>query len=335
MIVINNAPIASSANYEAANILSSANVTRDTDSGANQNIESFSGVLDNKLREQALQSAMTRSPGLPNMTGGIGGMNHILGDANPTAISREIESTFITTARSGEMSGAQIMIFMMVLMMQSGDGGSDMMPLMQMFSGMLMESRNDMIADNQYNRFTFTDMEGETPAHLRRMVDVALEQVGYRERNIDGSQGNGNATKFGAWYGMNGQPWCAMFVSWAADQVGVLGDVVPKHASTARGVEAYKERGSYASRQSGYLPREGDAIFFQSSAGTIRHVGIVVGYDPNTQKIYTVEGNTDNSVRIRNYDLNSDRIHGYGQNGGAGFGRIPSSSTSGVGANVL
>jgi len=126
-----------------------------------------------------------------------------------------------------------------------------------------------------------------------------------------------------------------MFVSWAADQAGILNNVVPKHASTARGVAAYQESGLYAPRQSNYQPREGDAIYFQSSSGRIRHVGIVVAFDPATNKVYTVEGNTDNAVRIRHYDLNNPSIHGYGRNGGTDFGKIPASSSSGSGANTV
>ena len=33
------------------------------------------------------------------------------------------------------------------------------------------------------------------------IVDVAVGEIGYRE------QGS-NRTKYGAWYGMNGAPWC-------------------------------------------------------------------------------------------------------------------------------
>jgi len=352
MSIINKTPILNSSAYESVNTVSNNNEANDTEIGANQRTGNFSDVLSNKLREQALQSVMTRASGSTGMLGGIGGMNPMLGGANTmiggidgmgalnggltSAISPEMESTLIAAAGSGEMSGVQLLMFMMILMMQSSDSGSgDMAPVMQMLSGMLSRFSNDAAAGNLNNMIRLTDMEGETPVHLRRMVDTALEQVGYRERNANGSFGNGNVTKFGAWYGMDGQPWCAMFVSWAADQAGILDDTVPKHASTSRGVTAYQEKGLYASRQSGYLPREGDAIYFQSENGTIRHIGIVVGYNPKTQKVYTVEGNTDNAVRMRHYDLNSPYIHGYGQNGGTGFGRIPSNSTEGTGANNL
>jgi len=259
------------------------------------------------------------------------------------SISSGMENTLISAAESGEMSGAQLMLFMMIMMMQSGGmggGGSDMMPIMQMLAGMLSNFSEDASSvipnPNPNNMLTLGDMQDEdTRSDIKRMVDAALSQVGYQEKNRDGSPGRGNITKFGAWYGMDGQPWCAMFVSWAADQAGILNDVVPKHASTARGVAAYQESGLYEPRNSGYQPREGDAIYFQTANGRIRHVGIVVAFDPSTQRVFTVEGNTDNAVRIRHYDLNSRQIHGFGRNGGTSFGMIPANSTEGSNADVI
>ncbi len=43
----------------------------------------------------------------------------------------------------------------------------------------------------------------------------AVSQLGYAE-----SPAGSNLTKFGAWYGMDGNPWCAMFVTWAYLQAG-------------------------------------------------------------------------------------------------------------------
>ncbi len=38
------------------------------------------------------------------------------------------------------------------------------------------------------------------------VVDIAKQEIGVQE-------GANNDTKFGKWYGLNNQPWCAMFVS--------------------------------------------------------------------------------------------------------------------------
>jgi len=340
----------------------------------NQNTNgNFANVLSDMLKEQALQSTMMRMSGSAGGTSGLGGANPMLGGLGGLGGANAMlgglgglggtnamigglgglgglggiggmENTIISAAESGEMSGAQLMLFMLIMMMQSGgDGGGDMAPIMQMLAGMLSQFSGDAAAGRQNNMFMLGDMQnsGSNSAQssenndIKRMVDAALSQVGYKEKNLDGTPGSGNRTQFGAWYGMDGQPWCAMFVSWAADQAGVLHNVVPKHASTARGVSAYQERGLYAPANSGYHPREGDAIYFQSESGRIKHVGIVVAFDPSTQRIYTVEGNTDNAVRIRHYDLRDQRIHGYGRNGGTSLGTIPVNSSSGSGANTI
>lgn len=53
----------------------------------------------------------------------------------------------------------------------------------------------------------------------KALVRVARAEIGKRE-----SPAGSNRVKYGVWYGLNGTPWCAMFVSWvyaqAAQQVG-------------------------------------------------------------------------------------------------------------------
>ena len=313
----------------------------------------FAQVLIDSLNEQIMQSMMNQMNGGTNSMfggpgglgggtnamfdpmGGFGGINALNGAFMPSVTSG-MENTLVATAESGEMSGAQLMLFMLLMMMQTSDNSGDMMPIMQVMVGMLSKFSGDVATGRPNNMIMPMQQQQESSSDVKRMVDIALEQVGYRERNADGSYGNGNRTKFGAWYGMDGQPWCAMFVSWAADQAGIINDVVPKHASTNAGANAYRERGLYMSQESGYLPREGDAIYFYSqSKGRIGHVGIVVAYDQETGRVYTVEGNTDNAVRIRHYDINNPRIDGYGRNGGTSFGTIPNTSSSGTGANTV
>jgi len=338
--------------YEGANGAGGVGNTNESTSGNVSNTGAdFSGVLSDALREQAMQSLMTRMAGSSGESGSFGGMNAMFGGTNSMlgltggisgpgammgmmpSISAGMENTLLSAAGTGEMSGTQLVLFVMIMMMQNSDSSGDMLPIMHMLAGMLTQTNNPATGDSQNNLMALENAQNYPGSDIKRMVDAALTEVGYRERNSDGSFGSGNRTKFGAWYGMDGQPWCAMFVSWAADQAGVLGDKVPRHASTSQGVKAYQEKGLYAHNSTGYIPKEGDAIYFQSPNGTIRHVGIVVGVDMQNQKVYTVEGNTDNAVRIRHYDLNSSYIHGYGQNGGTSLGRIPEDSSTGTGAS--
>ena len=116
-------------------------------------------------------------------------------------------------------------------------------------------------------------------------------------------------TPYGQWYGMNGQPWCAMFVSWCAFQAGTLGKLVPKFAYCPSGKSHYVMKLSYRSRTSGYKPKRGDIVFFWDGS-VISHTGVVVGRSGNT--VTTIEGNASRMVKKNSYSLNNTFIDGYG-----------------------
>lgn len=130
---------------------------------------------------------------------------------------------------------------------------------------------------------------------------------GFSEHNRD------NITPYGAWYGLNGQPWCAMFVSWCANKSNILNTVVPKYYYCSTGVELYKNMGRYKERSTGYIPMVGDVIFFQKDGG-ICHTGVVVSYD--SKIVTTIEGNSQDAIMQHKYSLDDSYIHGYGANGG-------------------
>ena len=70
---------------------------------------------------------------------------------------------------------------------------------------------------------------------------VAEAQLVYREKNTNG-------TKYGTWYGLPNQPWCAMFVSWCARYSGVPESVIPNFAGCSGGVSWFKQRGLWRTR---------------------------------------------------------------------------------------
>ncbi len=110
------------------------------------------------------------------------------------------------------------------------------------------------------------------------IIAVALTQVGYRE-------GYNNDTKYGDWYGLPHQPWCAMFISWCANQAGVPTSVLGKGAMAnpwSFGLSTY-----FTSSQRG--PQPGD-IFFKKDFG---HTGFVLRVEGDY--FYTVEGNTNDN----------------------------------------
>lgn len=133
------------------------------------------------------------------------------------------------------------------------------------------------------------------------MVNIALSQVG----NIGGKP-------YWSWYGFSSRvEWCAVFVSWVADQAGYIEKgIVPKFSVCETGANWFKAQGRWMNNT--YIPKPGDIIFFDwENDGKINHVGIVEKVELN--KIYTVEGNSTNDMCKNNkYKLKDKVIIGYG-----------------------
>lgn len=133
------------------------------------------------------------------------------------------------------------------------------------------------------------------------IVDIALSQKGYVE-------GPNNDTKYGEWYGMNYNPWCAMFVSWCANQVGIPESVIPKFAGCTTGFGIMRDMG--ITTKSHIKPNKGDLIFFDwDGSGDCDHVGIVT--EVRDGNVYTVEGNHNDCVDEYVYPLDAEYIAGY------------------------
>ena len=161
------------------------------------------------------------------------------------------------------------------------------------------------------------DSYGDTqyPAHVLRyypygraftaggnqaIVEVALTQLG-----------NQGGQPYWSWYGFNSRvEWCACFVSWCADQCGYIeSGLVPKFAGCVDGANWFKSNGKWQDRT--YEPKTGDIIFFDwEGDGTTDHVGIVEKCENGT--VYTVEGNSGDACKQRQYTVGSSNIYGYG-----------------------
>jgi len=117
------------------------------------------------------------------------------------------------------------------------------------------------------------------------IVEIAKSQIGYEEQPT-------NKTMYGKWYGLNGQPWCAMFVSWVFDQADESKRVA---ASNAKGFASCDAGLKWFSKKNKLVPigeaKEGDIAFFQfDDDAQPDHVGIVI---KNTGKnLVCIEGNT-------------------------------------------
>jgi cell wall-associated NlpC family hydrolase len=121
------------------------------------------------------------------------------------------------------------------------------------------------------------------------MIDVtaiAKSQLGYTE-------GANNDTMYGKWYGLNNQPWCAMFVSWCFNQADRGAAIA---ASTKKGFASCDAGLKWFTKQNKLVPtgqaQAGDIVFFQFDADAQPdHVGIVAKND-GKKYLWTYEGNT-------------------------------------------
>ena len=164
------------------------------------------------------------------------------------------------------------------------------------------------------------------------MVTCAESQLG-----VEGGE------PYWSWYGFDERvEWCACFVSWAADQCGLLegnsnegtqSDIedqaltnaklsIPKYSVCDDGINKFKEKGEWQDRETDgtlYIPKPGDIIFFDwiekdtgEQDGISDHTGIVKNVDIENNKVHTIEGNSGDAVKEQEYDLNNIQIVGYG-----------------------
>lgn len=130
-------------------------------------------------------------------------------------------------------------------------------------------------------------------------LNVARHWLGYVEEPV-------NRTIFGSWYGLDGNPWCAMFVSFCTYTSGT-----PCPASTPKGF-AYCPSGIDWFRNGHEwhdAPAIGDLVFYDwNGDGVSDHVGIVE--EIVAGGVIAIEGNENNAVERVTRTAN---IMGYGR----------------------
>ena len=136
----------------------------------------------------------------------------------------------------------------------------------------------------------------------RDLVAVAQSQVG----NVGGAP-------YWSWYGFSSRvEWCAIFVSWCADQCGLLDSgAIPRFSGVGTGVNWFQSRGQWLPGSA--TPEPGMLIFFKwygSDATIADHVGIVERVENG--RVYTIEGNSNDMVRRNSYPVGYGEIKGYG-----------------------
>ena len=141
----------------------------------------------------------------------------------------------------------------------------------------------------------------------KKIVSVALSQVG-----------NKGGQPYWSWYGFRTRvEWCACFVSWCADKAGLIeAGSIPKFSGCGDGVRWFKEHDQWLDGKK--APASGMIIFFDwnnqgdsgPQDGLPDHVGIVDKVENGV--VYTIEGNSGDECKQRQYPVGYSEILGYG-----------------------
>ncbi|MBQ7567280.1 CHAP domain-containing protein [bacterium] len=153
---------------------------------------------------------------------------------------------------------------------------------------------------------------GAMSQNIADMITAMESMLGLHEGNsADAARINEITGKSGI--NCSTTPWCAAFAMNMLKDYGVL------DSSSCANINYCPEIRNWASQQglwegngNGYAPQAGDAILFDwSHNGTAQHIGVVTNYDPETGTIYTIEGNSSDSVAARTYNINSADVMGF------------------------
>ena len=138
-------------------------------------------------------------------------------------------------------------------------------------------------------------MKSNIHPKAEKVLAVAKRYV--REKYTEGPNNN---TSFGKWYGMNYQPWCAMFVSGCFNEAGLVNLVA---ASSKKGFASCDAGAQWFAKNKRVVPigqaQPGDIVFFNfdKNPTDTEHVGIVLRNNTRTKTLITIEGNTSGDTK--------------------------------------
>ena len=156
-----------------------------------------------------------------------------------------------------------------------------------------------------------------------RLLAVAETQLGYTESETNfvvkedeetGKKAKYGITRYGQWYGLPYEDWCAMFISFCLHYGEVPNYLMPADSGAFTWVNRLQSLGLFRWRNE-YTPKPGDLIFFDNDlSGRSDHVGIVSSLytEDDVEMVETIEGNHSKTVEKFSYPLISLEIQGYG-----------------------
>lgn len=177
------------------------------------------------------------------------------------------------------------------------------------------------------------------------MIAVALTQVGYQSSNVktdydgilDSGSRRGDCNKYAKYMGINGNPWCASFVSWCFFQAGVPEEILTscteanpgglsprvKHGEipvyymaalndTQSSNHKYIKKYGIRVEHEECNPQRGDLIFFRrkgaSLSTTFTHLGIVLDHTDGIITYIDGNGGDEDTVKINTIEYNDPYI---------------------------
>lgn len=197
-------------------------------------------------------------------------------------------------------------------------------------------SSNTPEGNNQNNNNTQNNNSGNNNGQN----EFATAMIALANQEYSNNQGYNDGAKYIDAYGgfSYGTPWCAMFAWYVSANTKVNGqslypDIIPfKTASTGRYIKYfnssdkdninfyYNDNCSNLKGKNGdmlYIPKAGDYIFFDwdakyydISSNTQDHTAIVEKYENGI--IYTIEGNSGNTIQKRTYSIKNCVVIGFG-----------------------
>ena len=155
-----------------------------------------------------------------------------------------------------------------------------------------MDARSIELINSAFDRFKGKEPIGSSSSSAQARLAKAKTELGVKESPM-----HSNNQKYGAWYGMNGVPWCAIFCTWI-DQLGgkptisfVKGNkysYVPYIVNDAR---LAKNGLSVVS-----TPKPGDLVCYDwSRDGEFDHIGVVETPPDGNGNFTAIEANTSTS----------------------------------------
>ncbi|MBR3293113.1 MAG: CHAP domain-containing protein [Oscillospiraceae bacterium] len=169
--------------------------------------------------------------------------------------------------------------------------------------GIKRESTNE----KAYDKTPEGEQESETDSVFEYKEPCLNLQLAVAQTQL----GNVGGEPYWSWWGYHDRvEWCAIFVSWVADQCGYLdAGVLPRMEGVLPYIDWFKARGQWKGRD--FAPSPGDIIFFDwEGDGLADHVGIVEKMENGF--IYTIEGSSGDVCAERRYTFGSVPIFGYG-----------------------